>query len=105
MTPKRKQTIKIRVTEGELRSLREKCDDQQLAKWMREKCLAQESIKKRRTSKVDPDLLRQLVAIGNNLNQIARVVNRDQWVPVDRIAVCVQLAAIEEQLEKIQVSK
>ena len=85
--------------------MQEKCDDQQLAKWMREKCLAQESMKKRRTSKVDPDLLRQLVAIGNNLNQIARVVNRDQWVPVDRIAVCVQLAAIEKQLEKIQVSK
>jgi hypothetical protein len=33
------------------------------------------------------------------------VVNRDQWVPIDRIAVCMQLAAIEKQLEQIQVSE
>ena len=37
--PKRLKTIKVRVTETELASLRAACPKSQLAEWMREHCL------------------------------------------------------------------
>lgn len=101
MTPKRKKIIKIRVSDIELEMLRNRCTDIYLAKWMREVCLNERKVKKRRKSQTDPDLLFQLSAIGNNLNQIARVVNSEKWKPIDRIAVCVQLQKIETSISRL----
>ena len=97
MTPKRNKTIKIRVTENELSQLHAICPNTQLAKWMRELCLGQPQ-KKKQACPVDPGLLRQLAAIGNNLNQIARAVHQDHWRPIDRIAICAHLKTIEAAL-------
>ncbi len=91
------------MTDDEHQTLLSNCCSKQLAKWMRETCLGQKTIQRRRYTKVDPDLLRQFVAIGNNLNQIARAINRDKWEPIDRLMVSVQLEAIEQQMEKIRV--
>ena len=102
MTPKRKKTIKIRVSEEEHCALLDNCSSAQLAKWMREKCLDRQGRRSRRVTKIDPDLLRQLAAIGNNLNQISRAVNRERWVPINRMAIGVQLEAIEKQLAMIK---
>lgn len=105
MSAKREKIIKVRVTGEEHRSLMEISSGRQLAKWMRETCLGQRRLKGRKFSKVDPELLRQLVAIGNNLNQISRAINRDKWEPINRIMVSVQLEAIEQQMEKIRTGK
>ncbi|MDF5285884.1 MobC family plasmid mobilization relaxosome protein, partial [Vibrio parahaemolyticus] len=51
--------------------------------------------------KVDPMLLRQLSGLGNNLNQIARVVNTQNYDVVNVIQVLAQLSAIERQLGQI----
>ncbi len=43
-----------------------------------------------------PPLLRQLAAIGNNLNQTARKVNSGQWSSGDRVQVVAVLMAMRE---------
>ena len=57
--------------------------------------------KHRPPPKVDPYLIRQVAAIGNNLNQIARRVNAGQ-----RFDVLASLASIEDRLaELIELAK
>jgi hypothetical protein len=46
---------------------------------------------------VDPRLIQQLAAIGNNLNQIARRVNTGE-----RFAVLIELRRIADQLDRIE---
>ncbi|MBO0160118.1 plasmid mobilization relaxosome protein MobC [Vibrio parahaemolyticus] len=46
-------------------------------------------------------LLRQLSGLGNILNQIARVVNTQNYDVVNVIQVLAQLSAIERQLGQI----
>lgn len=69
---KRQHIIKIRVSDSELSELRERSSGP-LAVWLRECGLAQH--KRKPVPQVDPNFLRQLVGIGNNLNQIARYLN------------------------------
>lgn len=93
------------MTDAEHQTLLSNSCSNQLAKWMRETCLGKNSNQGRKYTKVDPVFLRQLAAIGNNLNQIARAINRDKWEPIDRIMVSVQLEAIERQMEKLRIGK
>jgi len=53
-------------------------------------------VRQKPTPKVDPELIRQLSAIGNNLNQVSRRVNQG-----DKIDVISHLVAIENQLEQL----
>jgi hypothetical protein len=46
--------------------------------------------------KVDPELIRQVAAIGNNLNQIARRVNQGE-----KFDIVIELRSIEIQLERL----
>ena len=50
----------------------------------------------------DPDLLRQIAIIGNNLNQIARTLNKAKLTgtPVDLIQNLSVLTVIEQELNK-----
>ena len=50
---------------------------------------------------VDPELLRQLALLGNNLNQLARWANRDQRY-ADRLAILSQLVGIERELSALR---
>ena len=52
--------------------------------------------RKRKYSDVNPLLIREINAIGNNLNQISRRVNENQ-----KFDVVVELASIEAQLESL----
>jgi len=52
--------------------------------------------KKRQIPKADPELIRQISAIGNNLNQISRRVNQG-----DKFDVVPHLVSIEKQLEQL----
>lgn len=104
---KREKIIKIRVSPEELATLQMHCTRGELARWMRETCLnpGQTDLVNdlKGSVKVDPELLRQLASIGNNLNQIARQVNTGQWGPSDRVAVIAALAGIERELAGVRV--
>lgn len=57
---------------------------------------------RREYTPADPDLLRQIAIIGNNLNQIARTLNKAKLTgtPVDLIKNIAVLTAIEQELNK-----
>jgi hypothetical protein len=103
---KREKIIKIRVSPEELATLHMHCTRGELAAWMRDTCLNPgqtdlvEDLKG--PSKVDPELLRQLAGIGNNLNQIARRVNTAEWGAADRVQVIAALAGIERELAALR---
>ena len=58
---------------------------------------------RREYTQADPDLLRQIAIIGNNLNQIARTLNKAKLTgtPVDLIKNIAVLTAIEQELNKL----
>ena len=103
---KRDKIIKIRVSPEELATLQMHCTKGELARWMRETCLNPgqtdlvEDLKG--PAKVDPELLRQLASIGNNLNQIGRKVNSEEWGPSDRVAILAGMASIERELAALR---
>lgn len=101
--PERVKALKIRVTVEEHQALLDRCTKTSLATWMRETCLSEKRTKQSQVVEVDPALLRQLAGIGNNLNQIARVINQKAKTdtPLDRIAVIAALASIEQELKRI----
>ena len=101
---KRTKEIKIRLTEQEHQELLNRCTKASLATWMREICLAEKQTKQSKVIEVDPKLLRQLAGIGNNLNQIARLVNQHQHKQdstLDRITIVTALASIERELQRL----
>ncbi len=58
----------------------------------------------RKTPTLAPPLLRQLAAIGNNLNQTARKVNSGQWSSGDRVQVVAALMAIGDELRRLRLA-
>jgi len=103
---KRNKIIKIRVTDEEFETLKWRSTKHELARWMRETCLNDgqgDFIKQAKgPDPVDPALLRQLAGIGNNLNQVARKVNTQEWSGSDRVHVIAALAAIERELKGLR---
>ncbi|WP_115786596.1 plasmid mobilization relaxosome protein MobC, partial [Escherichia coli] len=63
--------------------------------WMRRGCLGEPGARSGKRPTLAPPLLRPLAAIGNNLTQTARKVNRGQWSSGDRVLVVAALMAIE----------
>lgn len=106
MTEKREKIIKVRVTAEEHEQLKFNSTKAQLAEWMRESCLNPGQVDlvsaAEGPSAVDPELLRQLSGIGNNLNQIARQVNTKAWGPSDTAQIISALMAVEAQLVEIR---
>ena len=94
----RKREIKIRLNDDEYSSIRERCNQPQLAVWLRDLALGQR--KRRPIPIADPALLRQLAAIGNNVNQIARWCNEHQ--PSDSVSVSAALVAISRELNELK---
>lgn len=58
--------------------------------------------KRRDPPKIDPDLLRELARIGNNLNQIARAANRRD--PVPAAAILMRLIEIDRELSALRTA-
>ena len=100
---KRQKEIKIRLTDEEHQALLDRCTTASLASWMRESCLNEKRTKQSKVIEVDPKLLRQLAGIGNNLNQIARLVNHESKAnsAIDRIAIITALSGIERELQRL----
>ncbi|WP_411569054.1 MobC family plasmid mobilization relaxosome protein [Shewanella sp. SM95] len=101
MNKKRQREIKIRCTDEEYQALHQRCTKLRLAEWMRETCLGTPAKRPPPAPTVAPELLRQLAGMGNNLNQIARVVNANSGT-VDRAAIMGALVSIERQLAAIR---
>jgi len=51
---------------------------------------------------VDPDLVRELARIGNNLNQLARAANRRS--PVETVSLLVKLIEIDRELAVLRAA-
>jgi hypothetical protein len=102
MTEKRTKSVKIRLFESELVELNELKTGNELATWMRETCLAKKSKRRNAPVSVDPLLLRQLAAIGNNLNQLARLANSKGMSAIDSVQVINALSQIQSELEKVR---
>lgn len=103
---KRTNVIKLRVSDDELAQLQSLCTRSELARWIRETCLLQQPVQK----KVQPlqqqssELVRQVAAAGNNLNQIARHVH--QYGAADEsIKILAALRSIENFLEVLVASQ
>ena len=100
----RKKEIKIRLTEEEHQDLLARCGDVPLATYLRQLGLQQEVVVKRRRksyTSVDPTLIHQLSKLGNNVNQIARVVNTYKH-NLDKIWLLTVLNGLREVLEGIR---
>lgn len=102
---KRTKSIKIRLTEKEHQDLLSRSGNIPLAEWLRNIGLGQKiaDLPKRRKiyPKVDPALTSQLARLGNNINQITRVVNRTKH-SIDKIWLLTALTGFRESLEQIR---
>jgi len=57
----------------------------------------------RHTKVADPELIRQLAWIGNNVNQIARVVNRSRFInQTEAVSLFAILSVIAEEMEALR---
>lgn len=98
---KRTKEIKIRLTEQEHQDLLQRKKGE-LAVWIRTTCLEQDIPEPKKVKTADSKLLRQLVKIGGNLNQIAKHTNTDALGgKIDRLRLLGELAAIREQLDEL----
>ncbi len=102
MQKKRTKTIKIRLFDHEFEQLNQLKTEDQLAKWMRETCLAKKTKRRNPPVNVDPSLLRQLASIGNNLNQLARLANSKGMATLDSIEIISVLREIKAELEALR---
>lgn len=101
---KREKIIKVRVTAAEHEQLQHLKTRHQLAEWMREHCLNPTGDLVRESQgapiKADPELVRHLAAVGNNINQIARRLNQlERASAVDLLDVRRALDGIRQSLE------
>jgi hypothetical protein len=97
-TDKRTKTIKVRATPDEHSALLERCTYAELAPWLRDLGLGER--KKRERNIADPNLLRLLSSVGNNLNQISRALNTATLSGgvIDSIVLLDELQKIEQIL-------
>ncbi|HCZ8836337.1 plasmid mobilization relaxosome protein MobC [Vibrio parahaemolyticus] len=107
----REHEVKIRVTEDEWGVLNQKSGSVPLAAWLRNLAL-QTHVHKAKSAElkeqqksfkpVDPALLRQIAAVGNNLNQISRKVHL-QFANggFNSSALLMQLSVLEGQLNHL----
>ena len=101
---KRERMLTIRVTDDEHARFWERCEGNRLGVWMGRACLGDRVPRSGRLPTLAPPLLRQLAAIGNNLNQTARKVNSGQWSSGDRVQVVAALMAIGDELRRLRLA-
>ena len=100
----RTKSIKIRLTDEEHQQLLDRCGDLALAEWLRTLGLGQDVVVKRRRRRytpADPKLIHQLAKLGNNVNQIARVVNSHKH-SIDKVWLLSALNSVREILQGLR---
>ncbi|WP_110669460.1 MobC family plasmid mobilization relaxosome protein [Salinicola halophilus] len=101
---KRTESVKIRLSKIEKNQIIENSNGLKVAVWLRELALGNKSKSRKPIPKADPELIRELARIGNNINQIARLANENKKSGFDfnAFAVLQQLQEIESQLELLK---
>ncbi|TRQ92281.1 plasmid mobilization relaxosome protein MobC, partial [Salmonella enterica subsp. enterica serovar Panama] len=92
------------VEDDEEARVLERWGGRHLAGWWRRVCLGEPVARSGKQPTLEPPLLRQLAAIGNNLNQTARKVNSGQWSSGDRVQVVAALMAIGDELRRLRLA-
>jgi hypothetical protein len=105
----REKIIKIRVSPEEHETLKHICTKVQLAEWMRETCLNTtvdlvNGLKSQSGTIADPNLIRGLAGIGNNMNQIARKLNDGTFDNLSTVQIIAALKAIESEISRIRIA-
>lgn len=115
MTPKKSRTtwVKVRVNEAEREQYQRMATaaDMPLSDLIRQRMqqpiVAAPRAKQRRlrTDTADPALMRQLAAIGNNLNQLARAANRHGLRSTDTAMVLAYLSGVQDEIRALRESQ
>lgn len=105
------QRVTLRLPETTAIEWRQRADaaDQSLSDWLRSSvdgAAARQTGQRRqrrrlRTLTADPELLRQLAAVGSNVNQMARVLNSVGLMPGDHAHLLAELVAIQRELHAL----
>lgn len=106
----RNSWVKVRVNEYEREQYQRMADDADMPlsdlirQRMEQPIVDAPRAKQRRlrTVKADPELMRQLAAMGNNLNQLARSVNRHGLRPDDALMLLTYLTGIQNELRLLR---
>jgi len=105
---KRTKIVKVRFTETEYSYVKMHCPRTELARWLREMAVdptsdwvLSEQRKRVDIPKVDPDLLRHLSAIGNNLNQLTKAVHAGLG-PISAISLFSELQKINLMVDEVR---
>jgi len=103
MAALRTKRLEIQLSKEEYSLLLERKTKARLAEWVRDTCLGSELSKKAKTvPKIDPALLMALSKIGGNINQIARHLNNDRSMGLEKkIEHLTELASIEQSLNEL----
>ena len=105
---KRKKAIKIRVSEAEFERLEELKARPELARWIRELALSGQGSKAHVVKHVlPPEVVRVMAGLGNNLNQMAKTLNKqakdgDLDLRRDVINILFQLQETERALNNLR---
>ena len=105
----RNKVVKVTLLEAELMLLKSNNTYNSVAKLLRESGLSfvrKENIETSRYSKLDRDFILELIRIGNNLNQIAKVVNTHiaRQEPFEAVKLLNLLIGIDETLNDLKES-
>jgi len=105
------QRVTLRLPEATAAEWRRHAEaaDQSLSDWVRQRVDGADAVqtgqrrqrRRLRTLTADPELLRQLAAVGSNVNQIARVLNSVGLTPGDHAHLLAELAAIQRELHQL----
>jgi len=103
MAALRTKRLEIQLSETEYEQLLERKTKARLAEWVREYCLGSEPSRKTKSVlKIDPALLKELSKVGGNINQIARHLNNDRSMRLEKkIEYLTELASIEQSLAEL----
>lgn len=88
------------MTQSEFEELNARKNQPQLAKWMREFCLNENTPKKGKS--YDPKVARILSGIGTNINQIAYRLNSNrQFFPIEKTKMMDAMFKILDELKNV----
>lgn len=98
----RDKVIKLRFTQSEYEKLSSNVQ-MPLAVYCREKALDNMIVRRIPPPKIDSKLLRQLLGIGNNLNQITKLANqKNQYGDFDVLALLGDIAEIRQAMTDLR---
>lgn len=104
----RENRINLRLNDDEYEMLIKKSNGMSLAKFLREWVLSGEMpVKKERKTelpKIDPELMRKITSMTNNLNQLTRYAHmeKNEGNPIDILALAFNIESMQRELRELR---